>query len=73
MRIRKFKVGDYVETDWENCGIEEGEQGMVIDDEEQDRLRLMFPARSDIWATELGWCVWAKHLKLLYRPMKRNS
>ena len=65
----EFKVGDYVETDWESCGVEADEQGIVIDDRlGQGSLKLMFPARKDQWATELGLLVAHWHLKLLYRP-----
>lgn len=66
--MTKFKVGDYVETDWGTAGVERGEQGIVIDDKYQDHIQLMFPARADIWSTEAGWMVAARHLKLLYRP-----
>ena len=68
MVAKKFKIGDYVETDWESCGVMAGEQGIVIDDDEQDHLQLMFPARNDNWATDSGWMVGARHLRLLYRP-----
>ena len=68
MATRKFKVGDYVETDWESAGITKGEQGIIIDAEEQENIRVMFPARNDVWSRETGWYVSAKHLKLLYRP-----
>lgn len=69
----KFKVGDYVETDWDCAGIKPGEQGIVIEASYQDSLQLMFPARTDHWVTELGWLVSAKRLKLVYRPRQRKS
>lgn len=65
--MKKIKVGDYVETDWADSGVKVGEQGLVIDDAEQDSIEVIFPARKDHWE-ENGWCVMASQVKLLYRP-----
>ena len=68
--MKKLKVGDYVEVvDAEYAGIENGEQGMVMDDKYQYSLQLMFPAREDVFS-DGGFFVMAEQLKLIYRPRK---
>lgn len=63
-----IKVGDYVEVVGRgNTGVEEGEQGIVIDATVQTYLGIIFPARVDLWAESI-WRREAKQLKLLYRP-----
>ena len=75
---RTFKVGDYVEVlpgaEDVDVGIAVGEQGIVIvaPTGHDPTFQLMFPARYDGWATELGWHVEAKFLKLLYRPRSKK-
>ena len=71
MGAKIIRVGDYVEVlkGRGNCGVADGEQGIVIDDERgQSRLHIMFPARVDLWNSEVGWATTARSLKLLYRP-----
>ncbi len=70
--MREFKVGDYVETDWESAGIEPGEQGVIIDAENPNHIQVIFPARKDLWA-DRGWQVARWHLKLLYRPRVKKT
>ena len=79
--MRKFKVGDYVEVlDGASGRIEVGEQGLIIEDEEQGSLAVIFPARDDHWASDerkplgnFGWLVRASYLKLLYRPSSEEE
>ena len=67
---KKYKVGDYVENNWVCAGVEPGEQGVIIDAENQNHIQVIFPARTDSWA-EHGWVVGHRWLKLVYRPKGR--
>ena len=73
--VKKLKAGDYVEVlGGDSAGVRTGEQGIVINDDNQGSLGLMFPARHDLWAEcEYGWRVDASHLKLLYRPRVKKG
>ncbi len=65
-----FKVGDYVETSSDYCGVKPGEAGVIIDDTIQHSLILAFPAREEDarWGyTYGGFYVANWHLKLLCR------
>ncbi len=63
-----FKLGDYVETSSDYCGVKPGEAGVVIDDTLQESLVLAFPAREEGASFTFGtFFVGAWHLKLLYR------
>ena len=84
MKVKEFKVGDYVEvTDDGDAGIEKGEQGIILDDSDQGDLDIMFPASTfnrGIWARgerlglgNFGWLGSASQLKLLYRPRQRKE
>ena len=64
--MRKIKLGDYVETNWASTGVKAGEQGFVIDACEVRHIRVIFPARSDLWA-DTGWYALSKQLKVVCR------
>ena len=70
MRIRKFKVGDYVEVREEDgayCGVVVGEQGVVVGNETQAMLQLLFPTHESFDGSKGHYYVQAKHLKLVCR------
>ena len=68
--MKKIKTGDYVEVlpGAGNTGVEDGEQGLVVDDSNQSSLRLIFPAGNDPFWVENEWRITSGKVKLLYRP-----
>jgi len=71
-----IKTGDYVEVleGKGNCGVLDGEQGVVVDASDQDHLDIVFPARDDLWGNgekkavgNLGWLTTAGGVKLMCR------
>ena len=71
----EIKTGDIIEVlpGVGNSGVEDGEQGLVIDGSYQHTLRVIFPANPDpIWNEDDGdgWWVGSKEVKLVYRPRK---
>ena len=73
---RKIKTGDYVGVleGSGNCGVEDGEQGFVIDGDNQYALEVIFPSGKDpFWRKDkvlgigFGWRTSSKEVKLVCR------
>ncbi len=69
---KKIKTGDYVEVleGAGNGGVEDGEQGFVVNGNNQNHLGIIFPACADVdWRGErdLFWFAMAEEVKLVYR------
>ena len=71
----RIKTGDCVEVlpgqkTYGTGGIEDGEQGVVIDGDNKVYLKLIFPASQDeCWNNDKrdGWWVMRARVKLVYR------
>ena len=65
---RTIKTGDHIEVlpSCGNAGVEDGEQGVVIDGSNQDSLAVIFPANLH-WNGGHGWSVMSREVKLVCR------
>ena len=72
MSRKVIKTGDYVEVlpGAGNAGIKDGEQGVVVNGDNQNSLEVIFMAGHSCWSKDDGWpwLVKAYEVKLVYQP-----